>query len=41
MLENYWNDVKHWAAHPYREDGTVIRLGFVRRHLGCRNDALG
>jgi hypothetical protein len=24
MLEAYLNDVKAWAAHPYREEGNVI-----------------
>jgi hypothetical protein len=24
MLETYWNDVKHWAAHPYNEDGNLF-----------------
>ena len=24
MLEQYWSDVKKWAAKPYNEDGNVL-----------------
>ena len=24
MMDKYWTDIKHWAMHPYNEEGNIL-----------------
>ncbi len=35
MLETYFNDLKRWALHPYREDADAVSWFFFIGLLVC------